>query len=166
MKRSLYVAFPLLIALAIFQSAFLARFALSPGPLQVAIVVVVCWAVLRGAYEGALWAFLAGFFLDLFSFAPLGTTSLALMIAVLVAIRLKQHLPENPYVLPLLLTGVAFSLYLILDLLILRLAGYSLRWSTLSQLPLFTLLHVILAVPVFWLLYALERALYPRALEG
>ena len=166
MKRGLYVALPLLIVLAVFQSSFLARFPLSGGTMQLAIVVVIGWAVLRGAYEGMLWAFLAGVFLDLFSFAPLGTTSLALMVAVLVMVRVQQHMPENPYVIPLLLTALAFSLYLLLDLLILRVAGYPLGWSPLSHLPLFTLLHVLVGLPVFWMLHTLERALYPRALEG
>ncbi|MDX1663437.1 MAG: rod shape-determining protein MreD [Candidatus Promineifilaceae bacterium] len=166
MKRSMYVALPLLLVLTVIQSSFLAHFGGQIGPPQLAVVVVISWAVLRGGYEGALWAFIAGLFLDLFSFAPLGTTSLALMVAVLIIVRLKQHLPENPYVIPLLLTTVAFSLYLVLDLLILRVAGYSIGWSILSHLPLLTLLHVLLALPTFWLLYTLERMLYPRALEG
>lgn len=166
MSRSIYVGIPLLIALTVLQAAVLPHLRVAGVTPQLAIVAVLCWVQLRNAYEGLIWAFIAGFLLDLFSSGPMGATALALMVAVLVIVRLQRSLPENPFLLPILFSGLGFAVYLLLYVGIGRVAGYGFTWRTLSALPQMTLLHAALGLPLYWLLYMLARALYPRPIEG
>lgn len=166
MIRSLYVALPLMAFLTVLQSAVLPYLTVAGIVPQLAVVIVLVWAQLRGAYEGLLWAFIAGFFLDLFSSGPMGATALTLMGAILLIGRLQRILPENPFLLPILLTGLGFAVYFILYVVLGRVAGYGFTSRTLTSLPQFTLFHALLGLPLYWLFYSLDRALYPRQIEG
>ena len=166
MNRSFYVALPLMVALTVLQVSVWPRFLrLSMVP-QFVLLAPIAWALLRGTYEGMLWAFLAGLFLDLFSYAPLGATSLALMASVLVIGWLQQVLPENRFLLPVLFTVIALAVYYVFYLLILRLAGLPFSWQTVTSLPTVLFLHAFLVIPVYWLLYYMERLLNPRHLAA
>jgi rod shape-determining protein MreD len=166
MIRSVYVAIPLLALLTVLQATVLPHLVLFGILPQLAVLVVLVWAQLRGAYEGLLWAFIAGFLLDLFSSGPMGATALTLMLAVLLIIRLKSILPEHPFLMPLLLSGVGFAAYWILYVTLARVAGYGFSWHALGVLPQLTLFHGAVGLLVYWLLYPLDRALYPRQIEA
>jgi rod shape-determining protein MreD len=123
MSSSIYVAMPLMIVLAIIQTAVLPLFpsmALMP---QVPLLVILSRGLLRGVNDGVLWAFVAGISLDLFSASPLGLTSLALMAAILIVIWIGRVLPPNRLLLPTLLCGLATIIWQLLYLLLLRLFG-------------------------------------------
>lgn len=166
MIRSIYVAIPLLAVLTILQAALFPRLTVAGILPQVAVVTILVWAQLRGTYEGLLWAFIGGFFLDLFSSGPMGATALTLMVAVLLIGRLTQVLPENPFVMPILLSGTGFAAYFILYVGIGRVTGYGLGLRSLVTLPQITVFHALLGLPLFWLLHFLDRALYPRQIES
>lgn len=166
MIRGIYVALPLLAFLTVLQSAVLPHLTLGGILPQLAIVIVLVWAQLRGAYEGLLWAFIAGFFLDLFSAGPMGATALTLMVAILLIGRLQRILPENPFLLPILFSGLGFAVYFILYVVLGRVTGYGFTWRTLASLPQIALFHALLGLPLYWLFYSLDRALYPRQIEG
>ena len=166
MIRSIYVAIPLMIMLTVLQTAVLPRLQVAGILPQLAIVVVLVWAQLRGAYEGMIWAFIAGFILDLFSSGPMGATALTLIVAVFLIARVKLILPENPFLLPILLTGLGFAVYFALYVGVGRVAGYASSWRALGTLPQTILLHAVLGLPIYWILYSLDRALYPRQIEG
>lgn len=165
MSRSVYVAVGLLVVLAIGQATIFSRFPLFGIVPQFALVVAICWALLRGPYEGLIWAFIASLFLDLFSIGPLGSTALPLMIAVLVITQVRQIIPENPYALPPLLVGLAMVVYMVLYTLLLQVTRPGVGWQWLQQLPATVLLHAILTLPVYWLLRVLARLLYPPQIE-
>lgn len=166
MIRSIYVALPLMAFLTVLQSAVLPHLTLAGIVPQLAIVIVLVWAQLRGTYEGLLWAFIAGLFLDLFSSGPMGATALSLMIAIVLIGRAQRILPENPFLLPVLLSGLGFAIYFILYVLLGRVTGYGFTWRTLASLPQVTLFHALLGLPLYWLFHSLDRALYPRQIEG
>jgi rod shape-determining protein MreD len=166
MIRSIYVAIPLLALLTILQTSLFPYLTVAGILPQVAIVTVLAWAQLRGTYEGLLWAFIAGFFLDLFSSGPMGATAVTLMVVVLLIGRLQKILPENQYLLPILLSGIGFALYFLLYVGIGRVSGYGLGWQALSVLPQSALFHGLLGLPIYWLLNSLDRALYPRQIES
>jgi rod shape-determining protein MreD len=165
MSRSVYVALGLLAVLAIGQATVFSRFPLFGIVPQFALVAAICWALLRGPYEGLIWAFIASFFLDLFSIGPLGSTALPLMVAVLAVTQVRQIIPENPYALPPLLAGLAMAIYMVLYTLLLQVTRPGVGWQWLQQLPGTVLLHAILTLPVYWLLHAVARFLYPPQIE-
>lgn len=165
MNRSLYVAVPLFAVLMILQTSLLPRLRVESIVPQLALLAAISWGLRRGPAEGMVWAFLAGMIWDAFSFSPLGTTALSLMGAILAVRPLQQILPENPYLLPILLTGIVFALYLLLSLILLRFTGHVFTWRNISLLPPAVLLHAALGLPAYWLASYLDRLLYPRQIE-
>jgi len=166
MIRSVYVAVLLMALLTVLQISLFPYLTVAGILPQVAIVTILVWAQLRDTYEGLIWAFIGGFFLDLFSSGPMGATALILMVVILLIGRLQKMLPENRYLLPILLSGLGFAVYFILSVGLGRVAGYGLGWRALSTLPQLTLFHGLLGLPLYWLLYSLDRALYPRQIES
>jgi rod shape-determining protein MreD len=165
MSRSLYVGIPLILLLVILQTSLLPYLQLGGVTAQLAVLAAISWGLQRGAAEGMVWAFITGMLLDAFSFAPQGTTALALMVAIFVTARVQQLLPENPVLLPVLLTALCFTLYLLLSLVILWLTGHAFSWLNVSLLLPSVVLHGLLGLPASWLARTLDRLLFPRPIE-
>ena len=125
MSRSIFVGIPLLVLLLVLQTSALPYLQVGGITPQLALLAAISWGLQRGAAEGMVWAFFAGMMLDAFSFAPQGTTAISLMVAILAVTRLQQVVPENPVLLPVLLTGLTFAVYLALSLVVLWLTGHS-----------------------------------------
>lgn len=149
-------------ALAVLQAAVLSRFPIAGVVPQPALLAALAWGLLRGPWEGMVWAFVGGLFLDLFSMGPIGVTSLALMAAVPVLVRARQSLPEESVLITALLLALGLTIYFVVYLIVLRVAGFGLNWQTLGGLPPTLLFHAVLGLPIFWLLHYLKRALYPQ----
>lgn len=162
MNRSVYVAIPLMAVLAILQATVLSRFPIIGVVPQPALLAALAWGLLRGPWEGMVWAFIGGLFLDLYSLGPMGVTSLALMVAVPLLVRARQSLPEDSIIITALLLVSGFTIYFIVYIIVLALAGFSFNWQTLDNLPPALLFHAVLALPIFWSLRFLKRALYPQ----
>ncbi len=120
MNLAFYLVFPLMVILTVLQSSLLNHFPLFGVVPQLWLLATVAWALLRGWQEGILWAFIAGFFIDIFSAAPLGVTSLALMATVGVVILLQRNLPKQRVILPVIMTVVGTIIFWLLYILFLR----------------------------------------------
>lgn len=165
MSRSLSIVIPLALILAILQATMLARVPVFGVTLQPALLLAIIWSILRGPYEGVVWAFIIGIVLDLFSVGPTGSMALALMIAVLPLAYLNQVLPENTYVMPILLTALGVALFLLIYTVILAIAQMGFRVNVLIDLPLAVLMNTLLSIPIYWSLRWTSRLLYPRQIE-
>lgn len=120
MSAGLYLLIPLVIILAIGQATVLPAFpvfGIVPG---LWLVVTLAWSLLRGMREGLILAFAGGFFIDLLSAAPLGATSLALMLTIAIITFFQRHLPRNQTIIPALLMVLATVIFWIFYLLLLR----------------------------------------------
>lgn len=121
MSAALYLFIPVVILLAIIQATVLPSFpifGIAPG---LWLVVTIGWGLLRGMREGLVLAFVGGIFIDLLSAAPMGVTSLSLMLAITLATFLQRHLPKNQILTPALLTALATIVFWFIYLLLLRL---------------------------------------------
>ncbi|HEX6386391.1 MAG TPA: rod shape-determining protein MreD [Anaerolineae bacterium] len=165
MNPSVYLAVPVMLLLTVVQTAVLPHFPILGLTPQLPFLVALAWALLHGAEEGIVWAFVAGFFLDLFSIGPMGVTSLTFMVAVLAVTRIGQLLPSSRVFLPAILAGLATLLALFSYLLLLRLLGYLVSLQTATALASLALLHAGLVLPVYWLIYTLERVFRPRRVQ-
>ena len=87
MNRGLlyYLMMPLLLAAALLQSATFARLSVAGVKPDAVLLLVIAGTLLYGGRAGVVWAFAGGIALDLFSGGPMGSSSLALMAAALVA---------------------------------------------------------------------------------
>jgi rod shape-determining protein MreD len=151
--------------LGVIQAAVVARFPLLGMTPQIPFLVAVAWTLLYGGEQGTIWAFLAGFFVDLFSYTPMGVSALAFMAAVLAISLLGKSLPLSRFFLPAVLAGLATLIALFLYLLLLQLTGYPVDWLRAATLPPLALLHALLILPIYWLLFSAGRAMRRRTVE-
>lgn len=193
--RSIYLALPVMLVLAIIQATILPKFPiLGFVPLPV-LLVSLAWGLLHTLEEGVAWAFVGGLFVDLFSIGPMGGTSLALMVGVAVAIFIKRNFPESRVIMPIILSFLASLIFWFVYLLVLRLFAplimndaalgidvivasrrapgitaditqqYNINQANFSYGLLLAFGHGLLVLPVYWLIYSAERLLLPRRVE-
>jgi rod shape-determining protein MreD len=144
-------------------------FALAQGPIiqalfpldvtpNVVLVLVILWAGYTSLREGIAWAFVAGLFLDLLLFAPLGAHALALM-AVLLAIEpIRRFAFGENHAWPLLVVFVAALLNDFVYIVVTNMVGHGLPLDTLWRFSIArALTDVIAAVVLLPLLLLLRR---------
>jgi rod shape-determining protein MreD len=120
--RSIYLSIPIMLVLAVIQATILPKFSILGFVPLLVLLVAVSWGLLHTLEEGVVWAFVGGFFIDLFSIGPLGVTSLASMAAVTAVMLIKRNFPESRVILPILLSFLATLVFWFIYLLVLRLA--------------------------------------------
>jgi rod shape-determining protein MreD len=120
-----------LAAIALVQSSVLLRFSLGGARLQLMLLVVVSWSLLRGAREGVLWGFLGGLALDFLSGLPLGSCALTLTLTAYLASLGQITLYRTS---PLFPSGLALTASIVHDCLLmvlLSLLGHTVAWPDL-----------------------------------
>ncbi|MGB1250889.1 MAG: rod shape-determining protein MreD [Candidatus Promineifilaceae bacterium] len=152
-----FISIPVMAFLVVFQSAFLSYATVGGTPIQVIPVVVIAWAMWRGSAEGAVWAFVAGLFLDYASIGPFGVSSVALIVAVVAISPLFPNLAYNRLTLPFILAGGAMLIFQLTSLLLLRFAGYPIVAQYWREIPLATTLNALVTIPFFWLFTSFSR---------
>lgn len=162
---TLLLAIPLMALLTVVQTAVLPHFALLGVTPSLPFLVALAWSLLRGANEGFLWAFIAGLFMDLFTAAPVGGLALTYMIAILAVTLVKDRLPTNRALVPMLLAAMATFIQQLLYAGYLAVFGYSLlQMLTYTLLPIM-FLHTFLVLPIYWLLYFVQSRVWPKPVE-
>jgi rod shape-determining protein MreD len=76
---------PLIVAACLFQATAAARIKIYGVKPDLVLILVVIGTLVYGGRSGLIWAFFGGLGLDIFSGGPMGSSSLALMAAALVA---------------------------------------------------------------------------------
>lgn len=162
---NLAAGLPVLIVSALLQSNVLSLFRLQGGQPDLVLLVVVAWSLLGRDAEGIAWAFAGGLLLDLFSGAPLGVSSVGLVLAAFVAgLGTGKIGPDNIALPPLM--GIAGTLIFHVTTLLL-LVAFGLQPPTwLDSLSYVTLpsglLNLVLVLPVFRLMGLLYARLHSR----
>jgi rod shape-determining protein MreD len=161
------------IPLIILSSATLLQVTLSPyikingvHP-DLVFVLVIGWVILCGLEDGLRWALIGGLSLDFLSGAPFGTFTLTMLFVAVVASFFHGRIFGSSIVLPLVLTFPLSLLFNGLALLFLAFLGRPIIWSDffLSKLLPAAIFNTMVMVPVFPLLYLLNRFLSPRQLS-
>ena len=152
-----FLSIPVMAVLLVLQSAFFSYATVLGTPVQIMVVVVLAWAMWRGSAEGSVWAFFAGLFIDYGSISPMGISSAALILAVVTISPFFPNLPYNRLTLPILLAGVAMITFQLTTLLLLRLTGYPINANLLGLIPVTTVLHALVTLPVFWFVSSFRR---------
>lgn len=80
-----FIIVPLLGLIAVFQTVVGPRLTLINVRPNLVLLTVIVGTLLYGSREGIVWAFAGGLWMDVFSGGPMGGSSLALMVAALVA---------------------------------------------------------------------------------
>lgn len=164
---TIYLVVPLLAVIALIQSTIVPHLAIWGVFADLPLVVVVSWGLLAGRREGVLWGFIAGFAVDLFSGAPFGAATLAMMTVGFLSGLGEAAVFRAQLALPLVIVFLATLLYDLIFLLIVRMSGTPVAWvGSLFRLILpSAILNVALTPVVFLLVRLLHTALRRRQME-
>lgn len=165
---SLQLGIPLFIVATVLQASLLPHLRVFGGQPDLIVVLVIAWSALDAEREGLVWAFVGGLFVDLFSGAPPGTSSLALLPVAFIITLTEANLYRNNLLLTLPLAAAGALIYHVLYLILLRLlVDYPLVWRdslTYVTLPS-VLFDVILIIPALRLLLNWYDRLHPRQIR-
>ena len=156
---TIYLVIPLLAVIGLLQATVMPRLAIWGIFLDLPLLIVVSWSLLRGSREGLVWGFVAGLMVDLFSGAPFGAATASLMAVGFLAGFGEAAVFRNPFLPP----GVMFlatMVYDLLFLLVVRISGDAVEWlSSLFRIIAPSALLNALLTPV---ILGVMRALYGR----
>ena len=129
---------------------------------NLALVVVLCWAALRGPGEGVIWAAVVGLVMDAMGLDPIGANGLALVAVALLGAGAGQRFFSASVLLPMPVSFIATFVYGLI-LLILR-AGSG------AGVPIETLFVLLLAQALLnslmvLIVYPIARKLDARVVE-
>jgi rod shape-determining protein MreD len=150
---------PLLAAIALIQSTTLPYVIILGVKPELMLIVVVSWSLLRGSEEGMVWALIGGVGLDLFSGAPFGTITVALLVVSFLSGLGESSVFRTHIALPLVTALVTTVIYDLVILVILALTGRPVAWmdSVVHIVLPSTLVNTLLMPLVFWPLQWLHR---------
>jgi len=158
---------PLLMLLAIFQSALLGNFQFLEGRPDLILLAVIGWGLAGGSEEAMVWGLVGGIFLDMLSGVPIGSTSITLiLIGTLVSIY-EDRIWEANFLMPLGTTLAGSLLFHIMSLGVILLLGREVDWAyAFSRVILpSTFINLLLALPTVQALKAIRNRLYPPEVE-
>jgi rod shape-determining protein MreD len=159
---NVYTTLLLLALVALLQATVAPLAGLGAAQPELALLVVVIWALVRGPRQALVWALVLGLMLDQLSARPIGMYSLPLMAVALLAGTGRSVAFGTHLVLPVVMTVLATLLYGLLQLAMLGLVrGGTVLWG---GSDLVGVLLPIVALNLLWLpvLYFPLRALARR----
>lgn len=156
-----YFSIFLLALAAALQASVIPQFRVLGGEPDLVFLVVLCWSVNRPLEDGVLWAFVGGIMHNLLSAAPLGASSMSLIVLVftLDAIRRRVYRIGLPLLVLLVILGSLF--HQIALMLILTLVGFEMRWlDNFSYVIAPTVAYnLIFMWPIYWMIRWIQRRL-------
>ena len=157
----------ILISAALLQTSLSPYIKISGVHPDLVLVLVIGWVTLRGLEEGHRWALLGGLSLDLLSGAPFGVFTVSMLLVALIANLFHGRTLVSSVVLPLSLTFPLSLLFNGLALLFLAFLGWRIVWidAFFSKLLPVAIFNTMVMMPVFPLLYLLNRFLTPRQIS-
>lgn len=165
MWSTFLLAIPLMLFLTVLQTAVLPRFPIFGIVPQLPFLLALAWGLLRGSNEGAIWGFIAGLTMDLFTVAPTGGLALTYTISIATVSFIINALPKNRVVMPMLMAALGTLIQQILYYLFLQLFGYGLGVTAVATLLPSILLNAFLILPVYWAMFVINRTLWPKPVE-
>lgn len=165
MRSSIYVAIPVMLLLAVGQTAVFPHFSVFGLVPMLPFLVALSWTMLHGLEEGLIWGFIAGICMDLFSIGPFGATALAYMVAVVAVANVTQLLPDSRFFMPMAMAALGSLIYLLIYLPLIWMFGFGGSLGTAVNLLPLILINAAVMLPVYWLTYTADRMVRPRRVQ-
>ncbi len=158
-----FLLIPIILVLLLLQSTFFAYFPIGGIYLQATVTFVIAWGLWAEPVESLTVAFIAGLLIDLLSTAPLGGSSIGLMIGLLAIQPFRVLLRNSRLVIPILLALGSMLTFRLAALLFQRIAGYPTSAEMWQTLPTTITLHALVALPQYWLLRLISAGTRPSS---
>ncbi len=144
---------------ALLQATIAPRLTVLGSHVDIVLLLVVGWAIMRELDEAVIWGLLGGALVDLFSVAPFGTTVLALGVVAVGVSWLAQLFRRSPFAAMLVLSPIATVVADLLRAVILQRMGWPVDYPSVVALVVLPGCVVnTLAAPI---VYAALRTLGP-----
>lgn len=161
------LAFPILTALLILQTAIFSKVPLLQGTADLVLVAVIAWSLQKRVDTAWQWGIIGGLMVSFTSALPYLIPLISYLAAVGLAQVLRQRVWQVPILAMFVTTFLATTMMHALSLIGLRLTGASippLEAFNLITLPSL-LLNLLVGIPIYALLGELANLLYPEELE-
>lgn len=160
------IAIPILGVLLILQSAVFSQLQLLHGTTDLVLVALIAWAVQKRVQSAWYWCIIGGLLVGFVSALPLGTPLLGYLMAVAMAVILKQRVWQWPILAMFVVTFFGTFLVHLVDIIALRIVGNPLPfWQSINLITLpSVLLNLLLAAPFYAIFGDLANWLYPEEL--
>jgi cell shape-determining protein MreD len=161
------IAAPILAVLLIIQTAVLSRIPLLQGTTDLVLVALLAWALQKRVRTAWFWAIMGGLLVSYVSALPLGAVMVGYLLAVGLAILLKQRVWQVPILAMLVATLFGTLLVNLVDIIALRIVETPLPfWTAINLVTLpSVLLNLLIAIPFYAIFSDLANWLYPEPLE-
>jgi rod shape-determining protein MreD len=161
------ISVPIFTALLILQTAVISRIPLLHGTADLVLLAVLAWGLQKRVQTAWQWGIIGGLMVGIVTALPLGTSVVGYLIAVMIALALRQRVWQVPILAMFVATFIGTLLSQAIAVIALRLSGNALPLGeafSLIMLPSI-LLNLLLAIPAYALLGDLAHWLYPEELE-
>lgn len=161
------IGVPLLLIFALIESTVLANVRVLGGTADLILLAVVSWALTGREREAMVLALIGGFFLDMLSGLPFGTTSIILVLIVYFVSLFEGRLWEANILMPLAAIIAASLTYHILRIAVVFLSGRQVDIAlalTRVVMPS-TFLNLLLVLPFSQAANGIRKALYPPEVQ-
>lgn len=161
------LAAPILASLVMLQSAVLSKVPLLQGTTDLVLVALLAWALQKRVRTAWFWAIMGGLLVGYVSALPFGAQLLGYLLAVGVAVLLKQRVWQVPILAMLVSTFFGTLLVNLVVIVALRVSDTPLPfWEAINLVTLpSVLLNLLIAIPFYALFGDLAGWLYPEPLE-
>ena len=150
----------MLLGLALIQTSIGPFFTILGVQVDLVLVAVIGWTLLRGPGEGLVWAVIGGAALDLLSGGPFGAATVALVITSLLASLGYGRIFGGQIVIPLAVTFPLSLVYYVVYALLLSVLNHPVDW--LLALSAVILPASLLNIAAMLLMFPLLRLLHRR----
>ena len=164
---AILIALPVLGGLLILQTAVLSRIPLLQGTADIVLLTVIAWALQKRVATGIHWGIIGGLLVSVVSGLPFGITLVGYLLAVGLALLLRQRVWQVPLLAMVITTFFSTIVVHMVALIALRVIGTPLPfWQAINLVTLpSTFLNLLLAVPVYAIISDLAKWVYPEKLE-
>jgi rod shape-determining protein MreD len=161
------IAVPILAVLIMIQSAVLSNIPLLHGTTDLVLVALLAWALQKRVRTAWFWAIIGGLLVGYVSALPFGAVLAGYLLAVGLAIMLKQRIWQVPILAMLVATFFGTLLVNLVVITALRIMDTPIPfWEAINLVTLpSVLLNLLVAIPFYALFSDLAKWLYPEPLE-
>jgi rod shape-determining protein MreD len=161
------IAAPILAALVMIQSAVLSNIPLLHGTTDLVLVALMAWALQKRVRTAWFWAIIGGLLVGYVSALPFGAILIGYLLAVGLAVLLKQRIWQVPILAMLVATFFGTLLVNLVVIIALRITDTPiLFWEAINLVTLpSVLLNLLVAIPFYAVFSDLAKWLYPEPLE-
>jgi len=158
---AIYLSILLLGLATALQSSVVPQIRVLGGQPDLVFLLVLAWSVNTRLQDGLIWAFVGGIMNNLLSAAPLGVSSMSMILLVFVidAIRRQVYSIGLPLLVLLVIFGSLFHQLMVM--MILSLVGHEIAFlDSLSYVVAPTIAYNLVVIwPVYWFIRRMQRRL-------